>query len=200
MRFAKLLAFILSLFLSSQVLSASFDCGKASSLVERLVCSDRDLSILDQTLGELFNSEKEKYPNVIAGQKNWLSEQRNLCKTSECLRKVYSDRIEYLKTIEHCPYGDVLLIGGWVRIQGEGFEEMKFLAKNGIQTFLSWIHHRPEMTGNWIFGQCTIRIQDGSENSLPFELRVRRLDENRLQVWDIDQGAEAVYKKVGASK
>lgn len=197
---AELLVFIIVLSLSNQVFSASFDCDKASNVVEKLICSDRDLSLSDQTLGELFNAEKEKYPNVVSDQKSWLREKRNLCKTSECLRKVYSDRIEYLKTIENCPSDNVLLIGGWVRIQGDGFEEMKFLSKDGVQTFLSWTHHRPEMIGRWSFGQCTIRIQDRGEASLQFELRVRRLDENRLHVWDIDQGADAIYKRVNASK
>lgn len=188
------------LLLSNQSLAASFDCAKASNDVEKLICADSELSALDSTLGNLFSSGIRKNTDVATDQKKWLREQRNTCKTPECIKAAYSRRIEYLKTLEECPYKASVLVGSWVRVEGNGFEKMKFLVSDKTPTFLSWLHHKPEMAGRWGFEQCVIHIQDSNEDKLQFDLKVQRLDEKRLDVRDMDDGAVGIYERAAAAK
>jgi uncharacterized protein len=97
MKLDKLLA--LSVLMSINLLySASFDCGKASSKVEHLICGDHELSILDEHLFIAYrNAKKYEDPKRLASeQREWLR-RRNLCATIECLQKSYVAR---LKTLE----------------------------------------------------------------------------------------------------
>ncbi len=84
--------------------SASFDCEKASTLIENAICSDNELSTLDdsllfsykQALAKAGNSE-----NIKEDQKNWLKNTRNKCKNVDCLKKVYQERIELLNDVSN---------------------------------------------------------------------------------------------------
>lgn len=84
--------------------SASFDCEKASTLIENAICNDTELSTLDdsllftykQALAKAGNSE-----NIKQDQKNWLKNTRNKCKNVDCLKKVYQERIELLNDVSN---------------------------------------------------------------------------------------------------
>ncbi len=189
-----------TLLVSNTASAASFDCTKASSQVEKLICSDRELSDLDSKLGNIYRPKASASPSLVTDQKQWLRQQRNLCKTIDCLRAAYLKRIEDVNLSDECPYDRSSLIGGWVKTEGEGFEEMKLLSAEDVPNFLSWIHHRPEMTGRWRFENCTIHIQDLNENTLQFELEVQQLDGNRMYLRDMETDAVIGYERVGATK
>lgn len=92
---------------------ASFDCAKASSVVEKFICKDRGLAELDQTLGEVFSNKREKLNAIEANallieQKNWLSYRDNACQIKSvdvtlspediwtngaCLANIYDKRL-----------------------------------------------------------------------------------------------------------
>ena len=78
----------------------SFDCTKAKSEVERLLCSSTagDLATADRHLGALF-AQAGQQPALIAEQRRWLR-QRDSCMQeaypTDCLRTVYHDRIGVL--------------------------------------------------------------------------------------------------------
>ena len=79
--------------------AASFDCTKAGNFVEKSICSDEQLSKLDDSLAEVYkkaikasSTEKELKRN----QNNWLSK-RNICKNNVCLKRFYEARIAYLR-------------------------------------------------------------------------------------------------------
>jgi hypothetical protein len=62
--------------------AASFDCAKAKSVMEKTICSDEQLSRLDEELNQKYNDLKsalkdrpKQYRKVVSGQKEWL---RNL--------------------------------------------------------------------------------------------------------------------------
>jgi uncharacterized protein len=95
--------------------AASFDCSKASSQVEKIICSDSDISNLDTTVGIFFNSSKKDNPLLVAEQKKWLKETRDLCKTSECLKKVYSERIIILQKLDNCQADEPKILGSWLK-------------------------------------------------------------------------------------
>ncbi len=77
---------------------ASFDCGKAGTMVERLICDNPYISELDDKLSVAFKAalKSEQQANVIrAAQRDWLpSSQR--CDTAWCLLTSYEDRLKAL--------------------------------------------------------------------------------------------------------
>lgn len=82
-------------------MSASFDCGKAQTKVEKLICSDPQLSALDGMLDQAYSiirnaTRPEDQPEIIAKQKYWLEHTRNSCQDAACLRKAYTAEIESL--------------------------------------------------------------------------------------------------------
>ena len=81
---------------------ASFDCQKATTKVERLICSNTKLSKLDSKMSDDFFAviapgqmpDQDREPN-IQEQKTWLK-QRNQCQTTVCLFKSYKKRLATL--------------------------------------------------------------------------------------------------------
>src|SRR5262245_28989517 len=97
------LAFLLGAALSYSVLmtfaqAATFDCKRASSFAEKVICSDSRLASMDDQLGRLYKnalSASSDSEGLKAEQKAWLS-LRNQCKDSDCIMKAYTDRISAL--------------------------------------------------------------------------------------------------------
>ena len=88
-----LLAFVLP------VHAASFDCAKAYSKVERMICTDSELSKLDDQLNNSYQQaikQSKDKPEEIKEQKRWLKEIRNICIDADCLKSAYSVRIQNL--------------------------------------------------------------------------------------------------------
>jgi uncharacterized protein len=54
-----------ALFAAGHALAASFDCAKASTRVERLICADKDVSALDDRLASTYRLAKAAYPAVV---------------------------------------------------------------------------------------------------------------------------------------
>ena len=79
----------------------SFDCSKASTSVEKMICADSHLGNLDGLLatnyGALFGStyglDEEGSKQVKLSQKEWMKK-RNACTTTECVASAYKSRIE----------------------------------------------------------------------------------------------------------
>ena len=80
--------------------SPSFDCSKASTLQEKLVCKDRDLASLDVELSALYKRAREAYnkDQIRSEQRNWLRNERNSCQDIQCLNNAYKLRINELKS------------------------------------------------------------------------------------------------------
>lgn len=176
--------------------AASFDCSKASSQVEKIICSDSEISKLDTVVGNIFNSSKKENSLLISEQKKWLKETRDFCKTSECLKNVYSDRIIFLQKIHYCQVKESEIVGSWSRIKGESFEEMNFSILNDIYSFTSWLHHKPEMTGTWKINNCIIYINNIDNEKLNFELKVKKFKIPYLHIMDIETNTTSSYKKI----
>lgn len=84
--------------------AASFDCSKASTSVEKAICSHEKLSAYDSELAHLYNElqdklAKDQFEEVRSDQRNWIKE-RNKCGDSfDCIEDAYYDRIFKLKKI-----------------------------------------------------------------------------------------------------
>ena len=97
--------FASGLFLMAPVaFSASFDCGKAKSPVEKAICSNDEIGKLDEELSEAYKLAVKEDPvqnYVKARQREWVKD-NNYCdknKMVSCLKTNYEKRISKLKDI-----------------------------------------------------------------------------------------------------
>lgn len=83
--------------------AASFDCGKAKTKTEKMICADAELSALDDILSTAYKSAHgrvEDKSGLRQSQRDWLSSYvRAVCADSACLKKAISERIAVLNEI-----------------------------------------------------------------------------------------------------
>lgn len=89
----KLLTFILLLNLS--LFAASFDCTKATTNVEKMICANGQLSQLDTKLSQIYSSFYFITKEIKTDQRAWMKK-RNTCKDNTCVKTIYQLRIEEL--------------------------------------------------------------------------------------------------------
>lgn len=85
--------------------AASFDCAKASTKVEKLICGDAALSKLDEELNTAYKTavQDEKQTDTIKqAQKQWMKE-RNGCDDAGCVKRAYEVRLSSLKVTHTSP-------------------------------------------------------------------------------------------------
>jgi uncharacterized protein YecT (DUF1311 family) len=187
-------------------LGAGFDCGKAKSTAESLVCQHRDISLLDERLSRVY-AERLSIASDPAGevkaQAKWLSHVRDRCASPSCLQAAYEARLFALKSgafaSTRCPIGEAGPIGAWQRRSGEGsFEEMAFSIDGSRREFSSWLHHRPEIAGGtWSFTDCVIGIQHPASKEMQFALTVTGYGNRQLRVREAGVSGVSVYRKIG---
>ncbi|MYM21078.1 hypothetical protein GTP46_00240 [Duganella sp. FT135W] len=82
---------------------ASFDCAKAKSKTEKLICSDGAMSALDEALAVAYRSAYSRVGNKLGikqSQRDWLSSYRlTSCDDVACLKKEFTERIEILNGV-----------------------------------------------------------------------------------------------------
>ena len=82
----------------------SFDCGKASSEAEKLVCSTPALAALDRRLAEVYAAAKAKSPDneVVGWQRGWVKGRDECWKEADrraCVAGAYTRRIAELQAL-----------------------------------------------------------------------------------------------------
>ncbi|WP_311748465.1 hypothetical protein [Proteus columbae] len=80
--------------LSFNTYSASFNCSKAQTTIEEMICKTEVLSNLDSSMASLYKEKKDN--RLIELQKVWLSNVRNKATTVDELTVLYSERIKFL--------------------------------------------------------------------------------------------------------
>lgn len=78
----------------------SFDCSKASTGQERLICSDRELSKLDVELSNAYVSARQRSTDIQAlkgEQRDWVKSVQKSCSDKDCLSAAYKKRIAELQ-------------------------------------------------------------------------------------------------------
>ena len=81
------------------VYSASFDCSKAGTDVEHLICDNTELSLLDEQLSDRYKKaleDESSKSELKKKQFTWLKN-RNKCKDKLCLIKSYQAKISLLE-------------------------------------------------------------------------------------------------------
>ncbi|WP_156924300.1 lysozyme inhibitor LprI family protein [Derxia gummosa] len=77
----------------------SFDCNKAGSDVEMMICLDPGLAEADVRLARAYRAaRRDSAGDVESAQRSWLR-RRNACRDKACLRAVYQARIAELELI-----------------------------------------------------------------------------------------------------
>jgi uncharacterized protein YecT (DUF1311 family) len=84
------------------VIEASFDCAKASSKIEKLICSSPDTANADKRLATVYGAAKSKSGDeqkLKSEQLQWMKEKRNSCNDAACLVRVTEERIQKLSSL-----------------------------------------------------------------------------------------------------
>jgi len=89
------------------VQAASFDCGKAISSIEKIICGDIELSKLDEQLSKTYQQalarSGDDKPQVVKEQRFWLKITHMSCKDAACLKELYLKRIHELTEYSYVP-------------------------------------------------------------------------------------------------
>jgi uncharacterized protein len=91
-------ALIFTLSLPMLSYAASFDCTKAASATEKLICSNGEISKKDEELAKIYYDVNNKSIDnrfLISKQMEWLKE-RNKCNTDQCLIEKYIERMDVI--------------------------------------------------------------------------------------------------------
>lgn len=85
------------LFVANPVNAASFDCAKASTTTEKIICSDAALSALDSSMAAAYRDALAQAPagartRLTGEQRAWLAETRDRCGDVACLAQAYAAR------------------------------------------------------------------------------------------------------------
>lgn len=89
---------------TSPTIAASFPCDKAKTAVEKAICSATETSDLDEYLGRYYAAARSSLQHaqscLVDDQRAWLRGVRDACKTTECLKRAYLDRLAALHALQ----------------------------------------------------------------------------------------------------
>ena len=98
--------------------SASFDCRKAGTKPEKLICANAELSTLDEQLSIAYREALVKGVNktsVKEWQKNWLFFTRDSCADAACLKTAYVSHIGELREYSKMALTGTTISGNYER-------------------------------------------------------------------------------------
>ena len=82
----------------------SFDCAKARTRIEKMVCADRSIADLDEYLGRYYAASRAEIPGAAsclqADQAQWLKATRDVCADGACLKAAYLNRLAELDPLQ----------------------------------------------------------------------------------------------------
>jgi uncharacterized protein len=85
--------------------AASFDCSKAATATEKIICATPRISDFDEYLGRYYQASRatmsrEAGACLASNQRDWLRGVRNACKDAHCLERVYLSRLAELDPLQ----------------------------------------------------------------------------------------------------
>jgi len=95
-------AVLIAAFVSQAQAAPSFDCAKASTRVEFMICDHPRIARLDSEMAAAYRIALRNSPwasanrRIRAEQRDWVAE-RNRCRDPRCLRQLYRQRIAQLR-------------------------------------------------------------------------------------------------------
>ena len=98
------LAAMFALGVGASAPSQSFDCGKARTATEKMVCADAELRELDEYLGRYYSAARIELAAggscLQADQVQWLKSTRDACRDGACLKAAYLNRLAELDPLQ----------------------------------------------------------------------------------------------------
>jgi hypothetical protein len=89
-----------------------------------------------------------------------------------------------------------LLPGSWVYVSGPtDFEQMAFAIENGRRVFRSWLHERPEHTGQWTLRGKEVVIRIAGTGAFNETFRIVQVTQKRLVVRFRGRKSSAVFRR-----
>jgi uncharacterized protein YecT (DUF1311 family) len=87
--------------IAPECLAASFDCERATTQAEKIICGDKDLSSLDDELNAAYKADLESLSDkktLKDSQRKWIKEERDRCNDVQTMADAYRKRINELKS------------------------------------------------------------------------------------------------------
>ncbi len=82
----------------------SFDCAKAQTRVEKMICADRGIADLDEYLARYYAASRAEIPGAAgclqSDQAQWLTSTRDACTDGACLKSAYLNRLAELDPLQ----------------------------------------------------------------------------------------------------
>lgn len=106
---------VMSFFISLNSMAASFDCNKASTKIEKLICSDSEVGYLDEELAKVYNLKMKSLPDDLKKvfrnqQREWIKIRNKKCDINGyACAKSYTKRIPELMAFEIDKTPNILL-------------------------------------------------------------------------------------------
>lgn len=107
LRHTFLSAFIVSVFCllpTASACAASFPCEKAKSKIEKIICSQSELSDLDEYLGRYYWAARNYLQHadacMVSDQRAWIKAVRDKCQDAACLQHTYLNRLAVLHAVQ----------------------------------------------------------------------------------------------------
>jgi uncharacterized protein len=145
---------------------ASFDCAKASTRTEKTICTDQQLSDLDDLLmisyTKALSRESDKSPLKTA-QRNWLKSVRNICQDKTCLGKAYTSRLAELNDAVATASKSLSIAGRYIRyFQGKPDKNSSNITVQGLENGQLHITGSAIWVGNAETGNVNTGELDGA--------------------------------------
>jgi uncharacterized protein len=132
------IAFAALMSVCSLAQAASFDCAKARSTREKLICGDSALSALDEKLNAAYNDAIARTGNkglVRHWQRDWLrSWQLGACKDAACVRPQFVARIAALDAAVDSPWNGQYIRYAGNKVDRHAADIMLIAGKDGSVT------------------------------------------------------------------
>lgn len=180
---------------AGQAGAAGFDCARAGTAVERMICAQPALSALDDQLAKAYDAARRsgRHPGLLAQQRDWLTKVRDRCTDATCVRAAYTSRIAALRGDDGpCKVSEAQLTGAWRGTDGNDPEEFELSHEGTRRVFTSWRNHRLDMMGVWTYQGCRLRIAHISQPALGYDLRAVSRKDGKLTLRDAG-GATYLY-------
>jgi uncharacterized protein len=98
------IAVVLLLGLTHSPAAQSFDCAKAQTAVEKMICANPALRTLDEHLGRYYAAGRAELGDAAsclqADQAQWLRSTRDVCQSAGCLNTAYLNRLGELDGLQ----------------------------------------------------------------------------------------------------
>lgn len=139
MRLRKISLMTLLVAACGSAFAASFECTKAKSKTEKLICSDAEVSALDEALSAAYKRAYERVEDksgLRQTQRDWLSSYALTgCSIASCLKSEISERIAVLNEVSAVGEPASKWTGNFVRYwKGKEDKDKASIAVLGLKT------------------------------------------------------------------